>query len=371
MINSLIRQIKLHPLGSCFLIFGYAICILAFSIGINYSIHSKESDGDFYNGNKEHNVTVITNFFETMDFDKVQSSLEELSKDVEVQLHVDPYNLTNVKTARLRLIAYEKHPEWILPLLSGRYISAEEIAAGEKVAVIGEMLKENTITVGEDINIAIEGENYRVVGVAGRKTDKITFDNVLYIPLSTIPEPVVNKVIKDSQVSVFIRKNGGSPSEEAAKLGAAMKEIDKLSTIEEKRIEENFGITEFNLIVTIIMVGLILVTGIINVLNLSVFWILDRRKEISVKKAFGANNYNVVFEVFKDMFFLSLTGAIFAITLQFIVDMTLSELIMFSITPTAANFLLVFLMSLVCGILITSTLIRKIVSIQPAMALKQ
>jgi len=48
------------------------------------------------------------------------------------------------------------------------------------------------------------------------------------------------------------------------------------------------------------MIILILV-GLLSVITISTFWIIDRHKEISIKRAFGARNKYIIFEIYKEL----------------------------------------------------------------------
>jgi putative ABC transport system permease protein len=369
MLKKLNTQIKAHRLGAVLLIIGYAICILCFSIGINYSNYVKQLNIYENNGYSDDNMQITVNLTEEIDWQKFYNVVDKLSQNVELQLMRQGTDLTKTQDADLKAVTFNKYPEWTIPLLSGRYISLEDVKKGNMVAVIGTDLIKCTYEKGGNKYINFTGEKYKVIGVGGRKDSSNIYNKVIYIPFKSISQNVKNTINDDSQLTIFLRKNGQSPINEARQLVKAIKGIDENAVITQDTID-NVSIESYKLRNTIIEVILILITGIINVINLSVFWILDRKKELAVKKTFGANNYNIAYEIFKELFVLSLYGAILAVSFQYIIDHFFNTLFSFPISPSIVNFVLIFLLSVLCSIIVTAVLFAKIVNIQPAEALK-
>lgn len=369
MLKKIISQLKTHRLGAIFLVAGYAICILCFSIGINYSNYMKELNIDLNNGYSNHNMTITINLSTEMNWQKLDNIVDELSKNIELQLMRQGMDLTKTQYVDLKTVSYNDYPEWTIPILSGKYISIDDIQNGNKVAVIGKDLIKFTYKNQENTYIDFAGETYKVIGITGRNNNSNIYNKDIYIPFKSISENAKVIINDDSQLIIFLRKNGQSPINEARKLVKAVKAIDENAVISQNTVSTS-SVASYKLRNTVIEVTLILITGIINVINLSIFWILDRKKELAVKKTFGANNYNIAYEIFKEMFALSLSGAILAVIIQNIIDYFAGTLISFPITPTIINFVLIFLLSAFCGIIVTAVLFTKIVNIQPAEALK-
>jgi putative ABC transport system permease protein len=369
MFKSLLIQIKTHPLGSFFLITTYSVCILALSLGLSYSTYAKQSDLDFNNGTPDHISRKTINFSDSIDFEKFIKLSETTGENAEVQIFKQGLSITKSETANMTAVYYKILPEYIVPILDGRYFNQTEIDKGAKVAVIGKALDKNTYTKGDEKYINIGDDTFKIIGTVGRTKNSDTFASSLYIPLKALSTSMQATINEDMQLSVLIRKNGIKPTSESKAFNEGILQMDPDATIEnEKTISTSFG--NDRLKNTIFEILLMLVIGIINVANISVFWILDRTKEIAVKKTFGAGNYTLGYEILKEMLALSLTGALISILLQYGMNYFIGDLFKFSIVPSLANFILILLLSVICGFIVTFIILRNVMKMQPAAVLK-
>ena len=369
MIKSLIYQLKAHPLGSVFLILGYSICILAFSLGISYEKHTKEMEVDINNGYKEFNINKLFKFSDAIAFDKLNGIIDKASETSEIQLKDTQIPLNSNENFELNAISYTISPDWIIPILEGRYINKDEIKNGEKIAVIGSNINKYAYEKSKEKYIDIGKESFKVIGIAGRKHSSGSYENSVYIPFKAIPQVLKKQISEELQLNIYIKKNKSVPSSEMKTFTESIEQLDPnfqaQAPVAFSSAADNYMQNAAKKVLFILAVG------IINVINLSVFWILDRKKEIAVKKTFGAGNLSISIEIFKEMFSLSLTGAIISMIFQYILDHYLWSIFTFSITPTFINFILVLLLSLCCGFVITCILFSKIVNTAPAEALNQ
>ncbi len=189
----------------------------------------------------------------------------------------------------------------------GRLFKEEEkwsTIVGYKTAT--EMFKKE-IQINE--NVYINGKRFRVVGIfeeIGNPED----DNVVELPLETAQELFQ----KEEQVSLI---------EIITKQGADLQETAKKATkvLERKRGDDLFEVitpdqllTQFSTIISIIntvlgaIASISLIVGGIGIMNASYTSVLERRKEIGIMKAIGAQNKDIMLLFLAESSLLGLLG---------------------------------------------------------------
>lgn len=215
---------------------------------------------------------------------------------------------------------YNKIQELVIQ--SGRFINAADIANRRKVVVIGRNLA-NELFAGEDAvgqNISINGIFYRVIGVAGQKSDASIggrVDDAFIMPLTTL-QVSMNKgnVV---QVVVFTAKDGTSPADIMPIIRRILSSRHYISP-EDNNALWVFDVTDmFNMInnlfsgisILALFVGFgSLLAGIIGVGNIMWIIVRERTQEFGIRRAIGAKPADITLQVLSESIVLTLVAGV-------------------------------------------------------------
>ncbi|KQM36665.1 ABC transporter permease [Chryseobacterium sp. Leaf201] len=190
-------------------------------------------------------------------------------------------------------------------ILEGRYLSPNDMANKQNVAVIGRMVQRDLIKngspVGKELNI--NGTMFKVIGVFS--DDGGDWDERhITVPISTLQQM---KKGSDTVSTVYIAYDEKLDPQQAIKYGDELKERLKsrknVSPDDENGVRiwnnaQNMNETFMFMAVLTAIVGFIgmgtLLAGIIGISNIMVYIVKERTKEIGVRKAIGAKPRSIV-----------------------------------------------------------------------------
>lgn len=213
-----------------------------------------------------------------------------------------------------------------LTMAAGRPLDDEDRHSGRRVCVIGHEVHEQllrTAPLGGALRVEIDGELFAVVGVLAEKpmlgstTSTYRWDRKVMIPSTTYdtlyaPTHAVNRI--------FVRPPG---------LHAATRAPMRAS-VQRVLLRRHLGVTNFELqkdesggkeklIMTVIQV-LLLGTGVlavlasgINIMNVMLVTVSERRREIGLRRALGATQRSILLQFLLEATALSVVGALVGI----------------------------------------------------------
>ncbi|BDR67626.1 hypothetical protein K144316041_17240 [Clostridium tetani] len=209
MLINMLQNYKKNLFSVILLIIGYFIGILSLSIGTSVIKDVREYSLDSTSGNVKNSVIsrINTNNISDLSYNNIYKILTFMSKDVEVQLlnfGNIPINNNENYTVQLVTIINAKKSDWNIPIIKGRYFSNLECNSNERVAIIGKELEKEIFPSGikKDSAINIYGEEYKVIGISGRKTRKTQWDRILYIPFKSLPKKIKENFIVTHDLNV-------------------------------------------------------------------------------------------------------------------------------------------------------------------------
>ncbi len=224
-----------------------------------------------------------------------------------------------------------------LVLYSGRLINAADMANRRKVVVLGRNMA-NELFGGTDgavgREVSINGIYYRVVGVAGQKSDASVggrVDDAFLMPLTTL-QVSMNKGNVVHWV-VFTAKQGHSPEEIMPTVRRIMSNRHYIHP-EDQNALWVFDVTDMfnmidNLFTGISLLALFvgfgsLLAGIIGVGNIMWIIVRERTQEFGIRRAIGARPADITIQVLSESIVLTLVagvaGVCFATLVLGIVD---------------------------------------------------
>jgi putative ABC transport system permease protein len=187
----------------------------------------------------------------------------------------------------------------------GRYFDAEELETAKQVAVIGPTVQRTLFgnrktAIGEKIRI--QGEVYEVIGITEAKGSQgpQDRDDVVYIPLTIMSARLVgNNALTGVSVSGIYIKSTDEKQLEAAQFQVTNllrlrhniypPESDDFRVTNQADILSTFNTIISSLTVMVVAIaGISLLVGGIGIANIMLVSVVERTKEIGIRKALGA-----------------------------------------------------------------------------------
>jgi putative ABC transport system permease protein len=225
---------------------------------------------------------------------------------------------------------------------TGRFFNAEELESAASVAVIAPTVQKNLFPANVnpiDQKIRIQGEIYTIIGVMEVKgaqgpQDR---DDAVYVPLTSLSARIIgnNSLMGVSVNSIYIK---GKDESQLNTIKFQVENILRLRHNIEVPADDDFRVTNqadilktFTTILgslTILIVGvsgISLVVGGIGIANIMLVSVVERTREIGIRKALGATDRAVLSQFLAESVMLSLIGG------------TIGIVVGISITFLAAN----------------------------------
>ncbi|RJR26482.1 FtsX-like permease family protein [candidate division WWE3 bacterium] len=204
-------------------------------------------------------------------------------------------------------------------LSKGRYFTAAEEKAGQKVAVIGHdvfkklFVNRNPI----DESIKIDGHSFRVIGVVEPKG--ADYDELIVIPLST-----AKKVLNLDQIAYLAVKIRDDVDVDVGTKKVELAMLQELKKDDFTILSQKDLLSSIDSILGILSVGLAAVAAIsllvggIGIMNIMLVSVTERISEIGLRKALGATPTNIGLQFMIEAITLSLGGGLIGISLGFL-----------------------------------------------------
>ncbi len=215
--------------------------------------------------------------------------------------------------------ARNTHPQ------AGRYFSQEELDAAKPVAVIGPTVQKTLFGEGADPigqSIRIQGEAYEVIGVMETKGSQgpMDRDDTVYIPLTLMSARLVgNNALTGISVNGIFVKAHDQKQLEAAQFQIANllrlrhniypPESDDFSVTNQADIIQTFtAVVSMLTVMVIAIAGISLVVGGIGIANIMLVSVVERTKEIGIRKAIGATQSAILSQFLIEAILISTLG---------------------------------------------------------------
>ncbi|HET7711705.1 MAG TPA: ABC transporter permease [Thermoanaerobaculia bacterium] len=224
----------------------------------------------------------------------------------------------------------------------GRFFTQSEAHHSALVAVIGSDVRDELFgkldPVGRQMSIA--GQPVRVIGLLRKQGAAFgeSQDKQIYIPLSLYQKRFGSR----RNVSLFIRAKGGIPG--------LQKSVDEVRTIIRARrrtafrADDPFGIVTAEAVqivwrnisagafaLMVFISGISLVVGGIVIMNIMLVSVVERTREIGIRRAIGATSRNIQRPFLTEAVLLALVGGAIGVLLGFAISKAIST---FSPLPT-------------------------------------
>ncbi|MCX7959082.1 MAG: ABC transporter permease [Deltaproteobacteria bacterium] len=245
-----------------------------------------------------------------------------------------------------------------MPVESGAFISAEDVASKKKVAVIGHtVLKElfhNENPLGKQMTVA--GGRFTVIGIMQSKGQSlgIDMDDIVYIPL-TVAMDVFNQ---EGLTRITVKANS------ASNIDASIEEVSDLMKKAHSGNEDFTIISQKDMLSTfekiaatmqLVVLGIAsisLLVGGIGIMNIMLVTVKEKTREIGIRIAVGARRIDILIQFLIESVTISLLGGILGLLLGLLTIIIFNSVVPdFQVKITPWIFMLSFGFSVGVGII--------------------
>lgn len=227
-------------------------------------------------------------------------------------------------------------------LESGRFITEEEEANLSKFAVLGSMVKKELFGESEAVGqrIKIKKHSFEVIGVM-KERGTVAFqdyDDQIFIPLKTAQKLIlgidyismirakvdseenIEQAIHDTEITLRERHSIADPTgaNDDFTVRSMAQALDMITAI-----------TDALRYFLAAMAAMSLLVGGIGIMNIMLVSVTERTREIGLRKAIGANNFNIMSQFLIEAVIVTLIGGIIGITGGALVSYLISIIINF------------------------------------------
>lgn len=253
--------------------------------------------------------------------------------------------------------------EWQLD--SGKFFTEDDIKNSNRVAVIGQTVLEKLFGEENPIGkvIRIKKIPFTIVGILKEKGTSPRGDDqddVILIPYTTAQKKLFGNIFPDRVHVIFVKSKNFNQLQKAEEdIRIILRQRHKLQPNE----EDDFTIrnlTQFlkareettKVMTTLLSViaSISLIVGGIGVMNIMLVSVTERIKEIGIRMAIGATNWEISIQFLIESILLSLIGGINGIIFGILGSIFLSKVLMIHIIINFDSILLAFLITFLVGI---------------------
>jgi len=256
-----------------------------------------------------------------------------------------------------------------LHLLEGRFFDQNEESRGASVCVLGAAAKSSLFGASNPVDqyLKVNEQWFRVIGVAGPQLSSRTevaglpaqdLNNIIYVPLNAAILRLEDSYsdVRDEIDGIYLnlRENADMPAVAQvvrAILNSSHHGAGDFSIIvpaellaEQQRTERLFNV------VMVAIASISLLVGGIGIMNIMLASILERTREIGVRRAVGARQSDIVRQFVVEAMLISFGGGVIGIAFGFVMSRLIALLAGWSTIVTASSIALAFLVSISVGL---------------------
>jgi putative ABC transport system permease protein len=257
-----------------------------------------------------------------------------------------------------------------LRLSDGRFFDAAHDAASAAVCVLSEGSKVNLLGYGPAVGkfVKVNDNWLEVTGVlseqiaSGSQTSggKLQdLNNIIYVPLNTFQYRYWDRssFMKDDLDGIDLRLKSGADSVEVAKIVAAILNSthhgieDFTVTIPAALLAQQKRTQTIFTYVMVAIAAISLLVGGIGIMNIVLATVLERTREIGVRRAIGARRSDIVRQFLTESVLMSVGGGLLGIAFGFFLAWLIARTAEWKTIVTTSSVLIAFGVSMAVGIL--------------------
>lgn len=254
----------------------------------------------------------------------------------------------------------------------GRFFTQDELNSAKQVVVIGPTLLKNLFGDGANAigeRIRIQGEAYEVIGVMEVKGSQgpMDRDDAAYIPLTLMSGRIVgNNALSGVSISGILVKNSDRQQLEAAQFQVTNllrlrhniypPEPDDFRITNQADIVNTFSTVVGSMTLMVVAIaGISLFVGGIGIANIMLVSVVERTREIGIRKAVGATYSAILSQFLAESVLISILGGAIGmfsgISIAFGAAIIFKFPFVISVLSIVVGFSLSFVVGLVAGVI--------------------
>jgi putative ABC transport system permease protein len=276
-----------------------------------------------------------------------------------------------------------------LGVVSGRFFDQDETDRAAPVAVLGQAARQNLFGYEDPVDkfIKVNEQWFRVIGVVGPMLSASTpiegvptqdLNNLIYVPLYAAVNRLedVRSEMKDEIDGIYLQLKTAEDTTETSEvvrsiLNASHREAGDFQLIvpaellaEQRRTQRIFDV------VMVAIASISLLVGGIGIMNIMLASILERTREIGVRRAIGARQRDIVRQFLVEAVLISFSGGLIGIVFGFVLSRAIAMLAGWSTIMTFSSIALAFVFSVSVGLLFGIYPARKAALLDPVEAIR-
>jgi putative ABC transport system permease protein len=257
-----------------------------------------------------------------------------------------------------------------LKLVGGRFFTDEENTRSAPVCVLGDSAKVNLLGFDDAIGkyVKVNDVWLQVIGVlmpqASGDTDveglqALNRNNLVIAPLNSVMRRFEdnNSYLKDEIDGIYMKVTPNTDSVETANvvraiLNATHKDAGDFTVVVPAGLLEERRRTQFIFsIVMICIAGISLLVGGIGIMNIMLATVLERTREIGIRRAIGARQGDIVRQFLTEAVLISIVGGLIGIAFGFTLSRIIAAAAGWSTVVTMSSIAIAFGVSVAIGLL--------------------
>ncbi len=270
---------------------------------------------------------------------------------------------------------------------TGRFFNAEELKSAASVAVIAPTVQKNLFPANVDPigeKIRIQGEIYEVIGVMEVKGSQgpQDRDDTVYIPLTSMSARIAgnNSLMGISINGIYIKGQDESQLEiikfQVANILRLRHDIDVPSDDDFKITNQADILETFNTILSLFttmivaIAGISLVVGGIGIANIMLVSVVERTREIGIRKALGATDRAILSQFLTEAVVISVVGGSIGIVIGISITFLAATVLNFAFIVSGSAIAIGFGLSTAVGLVAGVIPARNAAKLDPIVALR-
>ncbi len=257
-----------------------------------------------------------------------------------------------------------------LRVVEGRWFTDEDNATSAPVCVLGETAKINLLGYDRAVGkyVKVNNQWLQVIGVLARQAgseseveglEVSNRNNLIIAPLNTVMRRFEdnNSFLKDEIDGIYLKVKSGVDSIETSKvvnaiLAATHKDAGDYTVVVPADLLEQRRQTQMIFeVVMICIAGISLLVGGIGIMNIMLATVLERTREIGIRRAIGARQADIVRQFLTEAVMISIVGGLIGIAFGFTLSRLIAAAAGWSTVVTATSIAVAFGVSVFIGLL--------------------
>ncbi len=257
-----------------------------------------------------------------------------------------------------------------LRMVEGRFFDSEDDARSAPVCVLGEAAKVNLLGYEPAAGkyVKVNDTWLQVIGVLAQQAtadsdveglEVVDRNNLIIAPLNTVMRRFEdnNSYLKDEIDGIYVKVNQGTDSVDTASVVTAIlatthKDAGDFNVVVPAGLLEQKRRTQFTFkVVMICIAGISLLVGGIGIMNIMLATVLERTREIGIRRAIGARQADIIRQFLTEAIMISILGGLIGILFGFTLSQVIAKAAGWSTVVTATSIGVAFGVSVGIGLL--------------------